>query len=90
VNQAVKGVIANYDALVDLFGSTESSLSRLEIYTKIPFFFLESINVRLRDKIPFTWAMTDIVVKLMVEVLSTLALATKQVNQGRLSESLFR
>jgi hypothetical protein len=31
--------------------------------------------------------MTDIVVKILVEVLSTLALATKQVKQGRLSKS---
>jgi len=71
VNQAVKDVSASYDALVDLFESIGSFLSRLEIYTKIP----------------LTEAMTDIVIKIMVEVLSTLALATKQVNQGRLSES---
>ena len=30
--------------------------------------------------------MSDITVKIMVEVLSVLALATKQINQGRLSE----
>jgi hypothetical protein len=74
VNQAVKDVGASYDALVDLFESIESFVSRLEVYTKIP----------------LTEAMTDIVIKIMVEVLSTLALATKQVNQGRLSESFFR
>jgi len=34
--------------------------------------------------------MKDIVVKIMVEILSTLALATKQVKQGRLSESCSR
>ena len=33
--------------------------------------------------------MTEIVVKIMVELLSTLALATKQIRQGRLSESVF-
>ena len=70
VNQAVKDVSASYDALVDLFESIGSFLSRLEIYTKIP----------------LTEAMTDVVIKIMVEVLSTLALATKQINQGRLSE----
>jgi hypothetical protein len=32
--------------------------------------------------------MSDITVKIMVEVLSVLALATKQINQGRLSEWL--
>jgi hypothetical protein len=74
VNQAVKDVSESYVALVDLFESIESFLSRLEIYTKIP----------------LTEAMTDIVIKIMVEVLSTLALATKQVTQGRLSEFCLR
>jgi hypothetical protein len=73
VNQAVKAVSESYDALVDLFESIGSFLSRLEIYTKIP----------------LTEAMTDVVIKIMVEVLSTLALATKQVRQGRLSEFVF-
>jgi len=72
VNQAVKDVSASYDALMDLFESIESFLARLDIYTKIP----------------LTAAMTDIVVKIIVEVLNTLALATKQVKQGRLRESL--
>ena len=67
--QAVKDVSASYDALVDLFESIENFLSRLEIYTKIP----------------LTPPMADIIVKIMVEVLSTLALATKQVRQGMLS-----
>lgn len=31
--------------------------------------------------------MTDIIVKILVELLSTLALATRQVKQGRLSGS---
>ena len=72
MNQAVKDVSASYDALMDLFESIESFLARLDIYTKIP----------------LTAAMTDIVVKIIVEVLNTLALATKQVKQGRLRESL--
>ena len=62
----------SYDALVDLFESIESFLARLDIYTKVP----------------LTAAMTDIVIKIMVETLNTLALATKQVKQGRLRESL--
>jgi hypothetical protein len=33
--------------------------------------------------------MTEIVVKIMVELLSTLALVTKQIKQGRSSESVF-
>ena len=71
--QAVKGVSASYDALVDLLESIEHFLQRLDIYSKIS---------------P-TLAMTEIVVKILVELLSTLALATKQIQQGRLSESIF-
>ena len=52
--------------------SIEHFLKRLDIYTKIP---------------P-TPAMTEIVVKIMVELLSTLALATKQIKQGRPSKSV--
>jgi hypothetical protein len=48
-----------------------SVLKRIDIYTKIP---------------P-TKAMTEIIVKILVLLISTLAVATKQVKQGRLSES---
>ena len=34
--------------------------------------------------------MTDIIVKIMVELLSVLALATKQINQGRFSKRAAR
>ncbi|KAI0290186.1 hypothetical protein B0F90DRAFT_1921140, partial [Multifurca ochricompacta] len=67
---AVKDINASYDALVELFESIESFLRRLDIYTKIP----------------LTMAMTEIVVKILVELLSTLALATQQVKQGRLKK----
>jgi hypothetical protein len=43
---------------------------RLEVYTRIP---------------P-TPMMTDLIIKIMVELLSVLALATKQIKQGRFSE----
>ena len=33
--------------------------------------------------------MTEIIVKIMVELLSTLAVVTKQIKQGRPSESIF-
>ena len=72
VSQAVKDVSVSYDALVDLFASFENFLGRLSIYTGIP---------------P-TPALTNILVKIIVELLSTLALATKQVKQGRFSEFL--
>jgi hypothetical protein len=45
-------------------------LQRLEVYTTIP---------------P-TPMMTDLIVKIMVELLSVLALATKQIKQGRFSK----
>ena len=72
VSQVVKDVSASYDALADLFASFENFLCRLSIYTGIP---------------P-TPALTNILVKIIVELLSTLALATKQVKQGRFSEFL--
>jgi hypothetical protein len=71
VFQAASGVASSYDALLDLFECLGNFLKRLEIYTTIP---------------P-TPIMTDIIVKIMVELLSVLALATKQVNQGRFSKS---
>ena len=69
----VKGVNDSYDLLLELFESIENFLRRLDIYTKIP---------------P-TVAMTDMVIKILVELLSTLALATKQIKQGKSSESVF-
>jgi hypothetical protein len=72
VRQTVKDVNASYDALLHLFESIGNFVQRLEIYTKIP---------------PTT-VMSEIVVKIMVELLSTLALATKQIKQGRLSGSI--
>jgi hypothetical protein len=70
VPQAVKDISTSYDALVDLFESFENFLSRLSIYTEIP----------------LTTAVTNILVKIIVEFISMLALATNQVKQGRLSE----
>jgi hypothetical protein len=61
---------ASYDALIDLFVSFENFVSRLSIYAEIP---------------P-TPALTSVLVKIIVELISTLALATKQVKQGRFSE----
>jgi hypothetical protein len=72
-HQAVKGATGSYDALIDLLESIDHFLKRLNIYTKIP---------------P-TDAMTEMVVKILVELLSTLALATKQIKQGKPSQSVF-
>jgi hypothetical protein len=68
--QVACGFTSSYDALLELFERLGNFLKRLEIYTTIP---------------PTT-IMMDIIVKIMVEVLSVLALATKEIKQGRLSE----
>jgi hypothetical protein len=73
LHQAIKDVKDSYDALVELLESIEHFLYRLNIYTKIT---------------P-TVAMTEMLVKILVELLSTLALATKEVSQGKPSEFLF-
>ncbi|KAH9170745.1 hypothetical protein EDB89DRAFT_2243942 [Lactarius sanguifluus] len=65
--QAIKDVRTSQDALVDIFGRLEYFFKRLEQY----------IEVRP------TAAMTDIIVKIMVEVLSILGIVTKEVGQGR-------
>ena len=57
---------------MDLFECLGNFLKRLEIYTAVP----------------VTPLMTDIIVKIMVELLSVLALATKQVKQGKLSKRI--
>ena len=61
----------SYDTLLDIFECIENFTSRLKIYTEIQ---------------P-TPAMIETMVKIMVELLSVLALATKQIKQGRLSTS---
>jgi hypothetical protein len=71
-HQAAKGVNASHDELVALFESIEQLLKPLDIYTQIP---------------P-TPAMEEMVVKIMAELLSILALTTKELKQGRSSESL--
>jgi hypothetical protein len=60
------------DKLIELFMRIEHFFSRLEIYTGIT---------------P-TGAMTEMIVDVMVEVLSILAIATKEAKLGRLSESM--
>ena len=60
--------------LVDLFERVENFFRRLESYTEV------------RPTI----AMTDIIVKIMVEILSILGIATKEIKQGRASELIPR
>ena len=56
--------------LIDIFVRIESFFKRLDSYTEVQ---------------P-TVAMTDVVVKMMVEVLSILAIATKEIKQSRSSK----
>jgi len=63
----------NYDAIVDLLELIKKILDRLDIYTELP---------------PMVTT-NEIVVQILIELLSTIALATKQVRQGRFSESIF-
>ncbi len=65
--------MGDYDALADLLESIGHFLNRLEIYTEIP----------------RTDAMDDMIVKILVELLSILALATKEIRRGgKFSESV--
>ncbi|KAH9962808.1 hypothetical protein BGW80DRAFT_1255544 [Lactifluus volemus] len=66
VSMAAKDVGASQDTLVDLFDRIETFFQRLEIY----------IKVRVTE------AMKNLVVKIMVEILGILAIATKEIRQG--------
>lgn len=68
--QAAQDATASQDKLIKIFNRIEHFFCRLEIYTGVT---------------P-TMAMTDIVVEIMVEVLTILAIATKELKRGRLSE----
>jgi hypothetical protein len=70
--QVAKDVGASYDALVDLLESIAHFVNRLDIYTRVP----------------STTAMTELIVKIMVELISTLTLVTKQIKQKRPSTSV--
>ncbi|KAH9957766.1 hypothetical protein BC827DRAFT_1269963 [Russula dissimulans] len=62
LSPAIKDISTRHDALVDLFESFEPFLRRLGIHTKVP----------------STTVMTEILVKILFELLSTLSLAIKQ------------
>ena len=70
--KAIKDVHAAQEVLIDIFERKENFFKRLETYTE----------VRPRE------AMTDIIVKIMVEVLNVFAIATKEIKQERTSELL--
>jgi hypothetical protein len=70
--QAAKAVSASQDALAIVFERIGNFFRRLETYVEVP---------------P-TPGMTDVIVKIMVEVLTILAIATKEMKQSKASESV--
>lgn len=64
-HQAARDIDAGQDALAELFERIESFFVRLEAYAEVP---------------P-TRRMIDLIVKIMVEVLEILAIATKDIKQ---------
>jgi len=72
IPQAAKDARANQENLIDIFERIEMFFRRLETYTQVP---------------PTT-EMMDTITQIMVEVLSILGVATKEIKQGRLSKYL--
>ena len=71
-SQTAIAVGTSYDALAELFECVANFIGRLRIYSEIP----------------FEPTISDLIIRIMVEMLSVLALATKQIRQGRLSTPL--
>jgi hypothetical protein len=70
ITQAAKDIRKSHETLIDIFGRIESFFRRLEIYTQVP----------------STTEMLDTIIQMMVEVLTILGIATKEIKQGRISE----
>ena len=70
VSQAAKDVRGSQNTILDIFERIEMFFRRLEVYTEV-------------EPTP---EMTDMMVQITVEVLSTLGIATKEIKQGRTSE----
>ena len=70
MNQVAKGEISNIDALADWLESIENIIGRLGIYTDIT----------------LPPAMVGMVVKIMEELISTLALVTKRLKERKRGE----
>jgi len=71
-NQAANGVITSFDALAEMLESIENFITRLSTYVEIPH---------------STPAFEKTVVKLMVGLISTLALVTRKLEKRRSRES---
>jgi hypothetical protein len=70
ISQAVKDVRGSQDTFVDVFERIESFFRRLEVYTKVR---------------PTT-EMMDTIIQILVEVLSILGTATKEIKEGAMSK----
>ena len=70
ISQAAKDVGGGQDILVDVLERIGTFFQRLEIYTEVQ---------------P-TAEMTDIICRIMVEILSILGVVTKEIKQSRMSE----
>jgi hypothetical protein len=70
ISQAAKDVRADQDILVNVFERIENFFRRLVVYTNV---------------LPTT-EMMEVIVQIMVEVLSILGIAMKEIKQSRMSE----
>ena len=71
-SQAAKDARASQDALIEIFERIEMFFRRLEVYAELP----------------STTEMMDIITQIMVEVLSILGIATREIKQGIMSKYL--
>ena len=74
VNQAANGVITSCDSLAEILKSIEHFINRLRIYAETSHSMA---------------AVDEVVVKLMVELISTLALVTRKLKKRHSRESFF-
>jgi hypothetical protein len=73
ISQAAQDVRASQDTLIDIFERIEMFFRRLEVYTELS---------------STTMEMMDVTIQIMVEILSFLGIATKEIKQGRMSKFL--
>ena len=72
ISQVTKDSRESQEALIDIFERIEMFFRRLEVYIEVP----------------STMEMMDITVQIMVEILSILGIATREMKHGRMSKHL--
>lgn len=72
MSQTAKDIQKSQETLVDIFERIEGFFQRIEIYTEV---------------VPTT-KMMDTIIQIMVEVLTIVGIATKEIKQSRISEQL--